>query len=211
MPRDDNTALWLVHGILRLLKIVLNVRTDYEPDYTGIISIYSYRGKIVPVNARQQGISSRIHYVRQTRLISEHPPYSYLERSSIQLLAYSFVRSFLMSTFGRRRLIANASCWTFVGALFTHRHSFEKRRVEKAWLYRAARRGRRRDTWTWTWNGVGWVVERVVYGDRHDTYSRGGLSFLLLLLLFLLPTFPPSLSRLCPCTSKTRAIFTQRW
>jgi len=27
--------------------------------------------------------------------------YSYLERSSIQLLAYSFARSFLMSTFGR--------------------------------------------------------------------------------------------------------------
>lgn len=45
------------------------------------------------VNARQQGISSRIHYVRQTRLISEHPVFVSREifHSTARLLIRSLI------------------------------------------------------------------------------------------------------------------------
>jgi len=166
------------------------------------LSRSSYRGKIVLMNARQQGISSRIHYVHQTRLISEHPVF--VSREIFHSTARLLVRSLIPDVYlwpmyvGLSRTLPVEPSW----ALYLHIGTVSRSGESRKRSFIGPPAEERRDTWTWTWNGVGWVV----YEDRHDTYSHGDLSFLL--LLFLLPTFPPSLSRLYPCTSKTRDIYT---
>jgi len=78
--------------------------------------------------------------------------------SNARLLARSF-----LSTSSQRWLIANTSCWTFVGAPFTHRHSFEKRRVERE-------RGREREREKEAEKAYGFIGPLA--GKRRDTCAR---------------------------------------
>jgi len=152
------------------------------------------------VNARQQGIFSRIYIYVRRALLADTPVFVSREifHSTARLLR-SLARSCLpLADVGLSRTLPVEPSWALYLHIGTVSRSGESRK--RGFIGPPAEgRDAIRET------GSGGSSSESSTGDSHDTYSHGGLSFLL--LLFRLPMFPSSLSRLCSCTSRT--IFTQ--
>lgn len=113
--------------------------SPYKKFHSCPVDILAEERSRAAVNAREE----YLRCMRQTRLISGHPVFVSREifHSTARLLARSLIPVYLWPAYRERFLLNLRGRSIYTSAQFR-----EARRVEKAWLYRAARRGKRRDT-----------------------------------------------------------------